>query len=168
MTRFPPEARWWRQPSKGVVGRQHLYCARQGATTPLSGKAAVKPKNPRGESPVNLKNLFLPSEPARSAGRTGGAQGRSPGGGLNLGAKGASPLLRTGILPPPSQPSQPFYTTLGPRESAGLSPCPPRAGAPSCFREYRFPPQRYYITPSEPARSVGGTGAARGVSPMAA
>ena len=38
---------------------------------------------------------------------------------------------------PPSQPSQPFYTTLSPRESAGLSPCPPKAGAPSCFRECR-------------------------------
>ena len=43
----------------GRCRRQHLYCARQGATTTLRRKASVKPANPRGESPVNLKNLSL-------------------------------------------------------------------------------------------------------------
>ena len=37
----------------------YILIARQGDTTTLSGAAAVKPKNPRGESPVHLKNLFL-------------------------------------------------------------------------------------------------------------
>ncbi|GEM_PF-4260727 len=36
-----------------------LIAAKGGDTTTLSGAADVKPKNPRGESPVNLKNLFL-------------------------------------------------------------------------------------------------------------
>ena len=40
---------------------------------------------------------ITPFEPARSAGRTRGAQGRSPDGALNPGAEGASPL-HSGIM----------------------------------------------------------------------
>ena len=54
------------------------------------------------------------------------------------------------------------FTTLlhnpQPSRKRRAEPLPAKGGRPpSCFREYSFPPQRYYITPSEPARSVGGT-----------
>ena len=44
-------------------------------TTTLGTKGPVKPENPRGESPVNLKNLSLPYETARPVGRTGTPRG---------------------------------------------------------------------------------------------
>ena len=47
--------------------------------------------------PLPQAAFITPSEPARSAGGTGGAQGRSPGGALNLGAESASLLFLSEI-----------------------------------------------------------------------
>ena len=52
--------RWWRQPPKGgCCRRQHLYSSPPGDTTTFTAAGCVKPPNPRGASPVNLKNPFF-------------------------------------------------------------------------------------------------------------
>ena len=61
----PPGERWWRQPPKGEcisspAGRLYGFIQTgafynlEAPTTTLSSKAAVKLKNPRGDSPVRL------------------------------------------------------------------------------------------------------------------
>ena len=60
----PPGGKWWRQPPKGVhfprpqggcmVFIKGAFYNLEAPTTTLSGEAAVKLKNPRGDSPVKL------------------------------------------------------------------------------------------------------------------